>query len=164
MRPDPSGPTLLAAPGSTMFSPANENAPKRLAGRYFDGTSNLTALAGSGAPEQDVDLTDRGTLSLAAAEAVLAGMLSRSGATGWVGSATLHREQLTTIGGQPANLASDLTGQMLRAHGVAEGFVAGAPWQDVVVGKTTYTAGDDSITIEPVNSAPRTLGDVIAAT
>lgn len=163
MRPDPSGPTLHAAPGSTAFSPANENAPKRLAGRYSDGTSSLTAFAGSGAPEQDVDLSDRGTLTLAAAQAILSGMLTRSGTTGWVGSATLHRDQITTIGGQPANLATNLSGQMLRCQGISEGFVSGTPWQDIVVGKTAYTAGEDSITIEPINSAPRTLTDVIAA-
>lgn len=163
MRPDPTGVTLITAPGSAVFSPTSEAAPRRLAGRYFDGTSNQTAIVGAGAPEADVDLTDRGTLTLTAAEAILSGQLARSGATGWAGSVTLHQDQLMTQGGQPVNLAANQTGHLIRCHGMADNTVASAPWMELVIGKTTYTADEEVITIEPVNAVPRTLSSVIAA-
>lgn len=163
MRPDPTIPTMTTSPGAAAFSPTDEGAQKRLAGRYFNGTIDATAFAGTGAPEEDVDLTDRGTLTQAEAEAILAGILARRKGTSWTGSATLHREQFMTMGGQALNLSGNHTGQLLRVQGLSESVVSASPWIDVVVGKSTYTAGSEFITIEPVNSAPRGLADVIAA-
>lgn len=163
MRPDPGSPRWLTVPDVAAFGPTSEGTAGRLAGRFFDGSNNDTAFAGTSAPEESVDLTDRGALTKSAAEAILAGMLVRSGETSWTNSVTLHREQLTTLGGQTAFLPGVRAGHKVRAHGLAYGVVTHAPWLDVVIGKTTYTAGEDSITLEPVNSAPRTLTGVLAA-
>lgn len=163
MRSDPTVPTLMTAPGAATFSPTDENAPRRLVGRYFNGTSYPVAYAGGGVPEESRDLTDRGTLTQAQAEAIVGGELSRLGSTGWVGSTTLPREQFMTLGGNPANFVDNHAGRMLRAHGLTSNAVSSTFAQDVVIGKTTYTAGENVITIEPVNAAPRTLTDVVAA-
>lgn len=164
MRPDPTIPTWLATPDAAAFGVTDESAPTSLIGRYDTGSGYAnTGNIGTPGLEDAVDLTDRGTLTLAAAEAVLAGMLVRQGEVSWTNGATLHREQLTTFGGTPAGLAAVRAGQMVRAHGFGYGAFGKAPWLDVVIGKTRYTAGEDVIYIEPTNTAPRNLADIIAA-
>lgn len=165
LRTDPTTPRWLASPGSSVFGATNEDRPTHLVGRYFDGTNNLTTVRGEGAPARAemVDLTERGTLTLAQAEAILDANLARMGSrNGWVNGATLHREQITTKGGTPAALETVRAGTMVRALGVGyAGMGSSSP--DVVIGKTRYTAGEDTIYIEPVNTAPRNAVDVWAA-
>lgn len=164
LRPDPVAPRWLAAPDSAIFVPTSENTPRRLAGRFdAGGGSFLTAFAGHGFPEEAVDLTDRGPMTLLGAQAILNGMLIRNGQHGWANSVTLHRRQITTTGGTPAHLATVRGGQMIQAHGVAYVDSSRTPWVSVVLGKTTYTADSDQITVEPVNTAPRTALDVWAS-
>jgi hypothetical protein len=164
MRPDPTSPTWLASPDAAAFGVTDEDAPTRILGRYeAGGGAYATAKVGVPGLDETVDLTSRGPLTLAAAEAILSGMLQRAGETSWVNGVTLHREQLTTRGGTPAFLASVTAGQMLRAHGLASNVISQAPWLDVVIGKTKYTAGDDMIYLEPVNTVPRTAAGVWAA-
>lgn len=164
LRADPTGATWLASPDTAAFGVTNEDVATMLAGRY-DAGGGLYASTTAGTPgvEEAVDLTDRGPLTMIAAQAILAGMLVRRGETQWTNGVTLNREQITTRGGTPAALAAVKGGQMMRAHGLGYGIVSSAPWLDVVIGKTRYTAGDDVIYVEPTNTAPRTLRDVTAA-
>jgi hypothetical protein len=163
LRPDPTEPTLMTAPGVAAFAPTDENAPGRLVGVYYDGTGYPTATVGTSEPEASRDLTARGTLTLAEAQAILQGELDLLGATGWVNSVTLDREQFMGIGGNPANMAANHAGKMIRAHGIMSNALGVSFSQDVVIGKTTYTAGAKTITIEPVNKAPRDVAGIIAA-
>lgn len=166
MTPGPSAVSWLAAPDETAFGTTDEGRAKTLKGRYLDATSGLysTATAGTGAPQAAVDLSKREAMSLAAAEAILAGILQRDrGQTAWTNGVTLSRDQLHTAGGSRAFLPAVRAGQMMRTPGL---FYAGAVHSialDTVIGKTRYTAGEDSIYIEPVNTAPRNFTDVIAA-
>lgn len=162
MRPDPTSARWIASPDSLVFGVTDEDVPTLLAGRYDNGTSYATAFAGSMGVEESVDLTNRGVLTAPAAMAILQGMLTRTGTIQWTNGATLTRDQLTTSGGTPANLLAVRAGQMVRAHGLGYGRLS-APWLDVTIGKTRYTSGDDSIYLEPVNSAPRGFRDVLAA-
>lgn len=165
MTPTPTTVSWLAAPDESAFGTTDEDTAKTLKGRYLDATSgvNATATAGTGAPQAAVDLTDRGAMSLTAAEAFLSGLLQRDRAqTAWTNGVTLTRDRLQTAGGSPAFLPVVRAGQMMRTPGL---FYAGAVHSialDTVIGKTRYTAGDSSIYIEPVNTAPRTVADVIA--
>lgn len=164
MRSDPTTPRWLATPDAAAFGVTDESAPTSLIGRYDTGAGYAnTGNIGTPGLEDVVDLTDRGTMTIGDAQDILAGMLVRQGEVSWTNGATLHREQLTTFGGTPAGLASVRAGQMVRAHGFGYGAFGKAPWLDVVIGKTRYTAGDDVIYIEPTNTAPRTLAGVIAA-
>lgn len=163
MSPEAVTPTWLAAPDATAFGTTNEDAPTMLAGRYDTGAGFATAFAGVPGLEESVDLTDRGILTEVAAEAILSGLLVRRGDAQWTNGATLHREQLTTTGGTPAFLPCVRARQVMRAHGLGYNITSQAPWLDVTIGKTTYTAGEDTIYVEPVNTAPRNLTDVIAA-
>lgn len=167
MVPDPTGPTWLATPESAAFGQTDESSPTLLVGRYFNGTDNVnTARFKTGYTEVRTeyrDLTERGTITAAQANAILDAELSVSGPS-WVNGITLHREQLTTMGGTPAFLPMvNARSTMLRAHGLMADGLIQAPWLDVVIGKTRYTAGEDTIYLEPANKVPRTLVDVIAA-
>ena len=137
-----------------------------LAARYFNGTTYETAFAGSGEREETVMLPDHDTLTQAAAEAILAGMLERAGGVAWTNGATLTRDQLTTAGGERAFLPGVRGGHMMRSHGLSYGAsLQSSLGHDVVIGRTKYDAAEpDEIFVEPVNTAPRTLSDVIAAT
>lgn len=164
MTPGPGAPTWLASPDAAAFGVTDEDVATRLFGTYsLVGGGKATARVGVQGLDATVDLTERGPITLAAAEAILSGLLLRRGDTSWVNGVTLHREQLTTMGGSPAFLASVTAGQILRAHGLASQVISQAPWLDVMIGKTRYTAGDDSIYLEPINTAPRTFVDVAAA-
>lgn len=164
MRPEPTTPSWLAAPDAAAFGTTSEGRATRLLGRYLDsGTSGyLTASAGSGAPVEVVDLTDRGAMTNVAATAVLQGALNRDNSqTAWTNGVTLTPDQLQTVGGTPAFLPSVRAGQLMRSFGLSYGSQSLA--LDTVIGKTKYTAGDQSIYVEPVNTAARSFTDVLAA-
>lgn len=162
MRSDPTSPTWLASPGAAAFGSTDEDSHTRLIGRYLDSTSGLYAKAdaGTGYPVGTEDLSDRGAMSLAEANAILEGMLVRRGGRAWTNGVTLTRDQLQTMGGTPAFLPAVRAGQLMRSFGLANSVNALA--LDTVIGKTRYTAGDDSIYVEPVNTAPRTHRAVLA--
>jgi hypothetical protein len=163
MRPDPTTPTWLTTPDAAAFGSTDDDVATWLAGRFDSGAGFLTAVVGDEGPGDVVDLTDRGAMGLVEAQVILSGMLIRRGGTQWTNGVTLHREQLTTMGGSPAALAAVRAGQMLRVHGLASGVIAQAPWLDITIGKTAYTAGEDTIYLEPVNIAARTARGAWAA-
>jgi hypothetical protein len=164
LQADPTTSRWLATPDASAFGSTDEDRASMLYGRFQDaGTGNyLTATAGSGAPQRDVDLTARGGMSLAQAQAILQQMLARDlDRPAWTNGVTLQREQIQTSGGTPAFLPSVRAGQMVRTFGLSYGTPGLA--NDVVIGKTKYTAGEDTIYVEPVNTAARTYTDVLAS-
>ncbi len=163
MTPGPGGHSWVTAPNVAAFGATDEDVATRLVGRYDTGAGYASRIVGTPGLDDVVDLTGRGVLTAAAVDAILAGAIRLRGETKWVNGVTLHREQLQTRGGTPAFLASVVARQMIRAHGLASGVIAQTPWLDVVIGKTSYTAGASTIYLEPFNTAPRNLTDVIAA-
>lgn len=160
--PGAAEPRWMAMPDAAAFGVTDENTPQRLAGRYFDGTNNATAWAGAGTPQAAEDLTKWGTLTEAQAQQILAGKIARRGVTGWVNGVSLSREQFRTLGGSTAFLGMVTGGDTMRAHGLPY-TVTQSMFLDVEIGKTVYVAGAASIYVEPINTAPRNLVDVIAA-
>lgn len=152
----------LLAPGVARFGPTSEGQASHLVGRYqAAGGANATVTRSD--PDatvikaEMVDLTDRGTLSEAQATAILdAALAAGKSATGWVNGVTVTRDQLMTIGGNPASLAGVRAGSRLTVIELGAN-------RSAVIGKTTYTAGDTTIYLEPANTAPRSFVDVIAA-
>lgn len=164
MTPGPTTPVWMASPDAAAFGVTSEDRANTIHGRYLQAGTGLyeTATAGSGAPEIAADLTGRGELSEAAAVAILTGALARDHAgPAWTNGVTMTRDQLQTLGGVPAFLPAVQAGQMMRSFGLSYSDRAGP--LDTVIGKTRYTAGEDVIYVEPVNTAPRSLTDVIAA-
>lgn len=165
IRPDPTTPDWMLAPGAAVLGSTGEGAPTALIGRYFDGTNNQTLLWGDTSGEEDLaDLTERGTLTAIQAGAILGGALALSTAQrAWVNGITVSEGQImSTVGGTKAALMTVRAGQMLRLTGLPV-LAAGSLWVDAVIGKTTYTAGARTITLEPVNTAPRDFASVLAA-
>lgn len=170
MRSDPTVPKWMVAPGVAAMGTTTEGLVSHYVARYFDGTDNQTAIIAHPKAdqlphvEQIVDLTDRGTLGIMEVSALVGGMFALNPtAWQWTSGVTVTRDQLTTIGGTSAALADVRGGDMVRIRGMASMGLAGGSTIDVVIGKTRYTAGDEVIYLEPVNTAPRTLSDVIAA-
>lgn len=170
VRSDPTTPWWHAAPDSAIFGTTDEETITHLLGIYFDGTNNVPifhpALVDEmpHRAEEPVDLTGRGTLAPTEAEDILAGALNLTSKIGFTNGVTLTSAQITTIGGTSAFLPNIRAGVMMRAHGLISARASvQTPVLDFVIGKTRYTAGDDTIYLEPVNTAPRTLADVIAA-
>lgn len=163
MRSDPTTPRWIASPGSSAFGSTNEDRAKTLYGRFQDAAGNyLTAISGTGAPQRAEDLTDRGALTLVQAQGILAQMLARDrNRPAWTNGVVLQREQIQTAGGTPAFLAGVRAGQMVRTFGLSYGTSGLA--NDVVIGKTKYTSGEDTIYVEPTNTVARTARAVWAS-
>lgn len=163
MTPGETSPRWLASPDSAAFGTTGEDMARTLVGRYLDSGTNTyeTATAGTGAPEEPVDLSSRGAMTAVAASAILGGALARDRGVAWTNGVTLSRSQLQTMGGTPASFLAVSAGQVMRSFGLSYAEQAFA--LDTVIGKTRYTVGEDVIYVEPVNTAPRTLADVIAA-
>lgn len=152
----------LLAPGVARFGTTTEGRASHLIGRYQTSTGdNATAtrvdLDATVLNTETVDLTERGALTEAEANAILdAALAAGKSGTRWVNGITVTRDQLMTIGGTRASLAGVRAGS--RVNVVELGMNRSA-----IIGKTRYTAGESVIYVEPVNTAPRTFADVIAA-
>lgn len=152
----------LLAPGVARFGDTTEGQASHLVGRYqTTGGANATVTRSD--PDatvikaEFVDLTDRGGITEAQATSILDAQLAAGKAMrGWVNGITVSRDQLMTIGGNPASLAGVRAGSRLTVIELGAN-------KSAVIGKTSYTAGDDTIYIEPVKTAPRSFVDVIAA-
>lgn len=164
VRPDPPAPMWHIAANVVTLGTTSEGGATRLVGRYLEGGIYKTVARGVfGGDEEPVDLTGRGEITTAQATAILDTALAATATRpGWLGGTTISRSQITNGSGRPAPLGQVLAGQKVRIHGAAS-VTAGSLWIDETIGKTRYVAGENSIYLEPVNAAPRTLTDVIAA-
>lgn len=167
--PDPTDPTWTLAPEAVAFGATSEGQATHLVGVYDTGSGFAKTIRSDPlatfARGEAVDLTGRGTLTLAEANSILdAALAAGASQQGWVNGATIHREQITR-NGTPAFLpAIHARSRMVRANGNPTSFGAmQATWVDTVLGKTKYTDGEEVIYLEPANKAPRTFVDVIAA-
>lgn len=152
----------LLAPGVARFGDTTEGQASHLVGRYIAVGGAYATVTRSDADAtviraELVDLTERGEMSVGDVQATLdAALDAGKSSRGWVTGATVSREQLMTVGGTPAMLAGVRGGQRLNIAEIG-------PDMSAIIGKTRYTAGEETIYIEPANTAPRTLVDVLAA-
>lgn len=162
-RADPTEPAWIASPGAAAFGSTDEDRARTLVGRYLDSTSGVytTTYAGLGLPEADVDLSDKGPLSLIQAGVILGGMLALGRGSAWTNGVELSSDQLTTIGGTPAFLPGVREGQLMRSFGFS--YASSGLSLDTVIGTTRYTQGSRTIYVEPVGTSPSTFSDVIEA-
>lgn len=166
-RSDPTVPTWLVAPETAAFGTTGEGAASHLVGQYDSGGGVLSVVRGTSvgaARAEVVDLTGRGVMSEAQVVELLDNALAQMKPRySWVNGVEIPLSRVTTMGGTPAHGASVRAGTMVQAHGFATaGSFSSLVMRDVI-GKTRYTAGASSIYIEPVDVAPRTFTDVIAA-
>lgn len=171
IRADPTMPQWCLSPGSVALGSSVEGAVSHYVVRYDSGSGYVTVISAHPKAhlmprhEETLDLTDRGTMGFMEVSALMGGIHALTPAgLAWSSGATVASSQLTTIGDTPADLASVMGGQMVRifASPTASATMP-TMWVDAVIGKTSYTAGEDLIYLEPVNKAPRNLADGLAA-
>ena len=166
MRPDPSSPDYMISPDAAAFGVTDEDQATEFLVMHLVGGVKTPRLYRTFHPRvkhEIVDLTSRGEMTTGEVDTFMDGVVTLGKAqTRWTNGVELDREQITR-NGVPAYLPTLTAGSMVRATGIPVDFTHGAPWLDVVVGKTRYTAGARTIYLEPVNTAPRVLADVIAA-
>lgn len=154
------------------LAPAEDGFYTHLIGAFMDSPSTYAqATVGSdeaadafGRRTGLVDLSPKGVITLAEAEAVLTGMFLLSGARmGWAEALELGYGQITNSGGRPAALTQIRDGQMVRLAGTVDTSRANRmpAYTDIVIGATKHTEGSGSITITPVGYAPRSLSDIL---
>ena len=120
-----------------------------------------TVSVGSGNREATVDLTPMGVISAPTATAQLQSRLDQSGARmGFARSLNLGHGQITTVGGSPVALTMPRAGEMVRLQGVRNP-TTGAPYYDIVIGRSTYQDGGATVQLAPVELSPRNLSDVL---
>ena len=182
-RADPTTPSLHVYPGTALMGGADDDYATHVYGRYVSAVAGTPPVPSAwaiaqaattvitanlhGRSERYVDLTERGLLSASAADNVVQGMLSLTGAR--VGfSERVEVDGLRLIeasGGGHAPLPFLQAGGMVRVHGaISPGQSAtGQTFLDFILGETSYAAGSSTITLAPVGLAARTLSDVFAS-
>lgn len=169
MRGDPVVPRFVLAPGSAAFGTTDEDQVTEVYATYLNAdlggaeSSYLYRTYRQHVRHEIVDLKGRGEMTEAQVVQLLTGAMTLGKAeTRWTNGVEVAPEQIMR-NGTPAFLPNVIAGQMARVTGLQSAEGVQAPWHDVVIGKTRYTAGARTIYLEPVNTAPRTLADIIAA-
>lgn len=163
---DPSAPTLLLMPDAGAIGNTDEGSPSHMVGRFINvgGTYSTTRRPDTGVvtSEETVDITDRGELTLAEANTILDGMLTRRG-PGWTNGITVTRDQLG-IRRSVTPMFLQAHREVLQMHGAPAAFLSLSTRLTTPVGKTRFdSANPDEIYLEPVNTAPRDVRSVTAA-
>lgn len=118
----------------------------------------------AGRRERAMDVTDLGLMTSATADGYAQGQLDLNSARmGYTNGLTVARGEMLRPGGAPVRLAQVKAGRLLRSFNVADasGQVQVGATADVVIGRTQYVDGEQTIQIEPVGLAPRTFVDTL---
>lgn len=125
-----------------------------------------TMAAGNLRREQPLDLTPLGFVSaLVAAEEATNRLALASTRNGYTTGLNIPFADLTTEGGAAVRLGQVKAGDVIRAYTVADatGAVQVGATQDIVIGRTAYTDGADTLAVTPVDITPRQLSTILAA-
>lgn len=168
---DPTTPTYQTRPLDGGLGYALDNYASRLYGRYVNSTGgafattfadDLVAKALHGYREDVIDLTPKGPISTARAQAILAGLLAAGRSTPqWTAAITVAYGELLNVGGVPVALETVAAGSVVRVHGGYELAQRqnGAMFIDVPIGQTSLAAG--TLTLQPMQVATRTFVDAL---
>lgn len=165
---DPTEPRWWVMPGTAALGVTDDEYATSWAGWYFDsGTSTYKMVTASTsatvAVEKAVDLTARGAISQAKAQAIVDGFLAQSERrTGWTNPITVSSLSLANKGGGYAGLGMVKAGDMIRLQGFRDQRQA-APYTDAVVGESVWDVDAGEITLKPVDTADRDFSSVVEA-
>lgn len=166
---DPTTPMWHMKPGSGRIGLADDDYASDLYVRYRGTASTYATVHVADAVasatrrrEAPVDATSVGVINSTGATNIGNGVLSRGKARyQWTDGLNPSPFQLTTSGGQPADLRLVRAQQMVRLHGVRDEQGYPLPYYDFVIGRTEYQATSRELQIAPVNLASRNLGDIL---
>lgn len=172
MAPDATTVSWHLVAGTVELGEDDSSYASRLHGRYTrdtDGTiqtvtrEDVRSIERYGPVEATIPLSGWGPISTATATTITQNILDRSRrALGWTNAMDVSAYQLTTPGGQPADLSMVLAGQVVRAFDVWDGRLM-RPYVDLLLGKVTRDTTSRTINLAPVDTQPQTLADVIAS-
>lgn len=167
----PTTPSFATMPLSGGLGYALDNFASTLRGRYFNGTSyatatvtNTTAQAQHGHVEAVVDLTPRGTLTLAQAQNILSSLLALTYANpSWTSDIELAYGELLSLGGTALALETATAGTLMRVPG---GYDLthrqnALLYTDVPIGRTQLAGG--TLTLSPAKLVTDNLADILTA-
>lgn len=173
---DPVGPSHMVVPGAAALGVADDEYASVVLGRYFDSGSatydtvfaeNTKATGFYRRREWAVDLTPLGSITEAAAQAFVDGLLAKTkGRLQWTNGMTLTSNDLLTIGGGPADLTKAAeaagSGMMVRLHGVWDELLelTGNTYLDVIIGEARKVDDEQVVQLNPLGLAPRDLAAV----
>lgn len=167
LRPDPTEPKWIIRSADIVLSSTDLDDANVYVGRYYDGSTHHSVLSGTPtapASAEIVDLSEHGTLSALDASAIVTQIAALTAKQKrWTNAITVHRSQITNMGGTSAPFESVLGGDMARIMCVsdAQRSQTGAPYIDAVLGRVVCTSGSDTIQIEPVGARALTLEDAL---
>lgn len=177
MAADPTTPRWFLDNGDALRATADEDYLTAIYARYvaavtdgeptaWDVESDETPALPNLRREQPLDLTSLGLTTGAAVAPDVAARLALAGTRhGYTSGLEIPYGDLVVSGGAPVRLGQVKAGEMLRAFNVADpaGVVSLGLTQDVVIGRTSYTDGADTLAITPVDLTPRSLSTILAA-
>lgn len=170
--PLPTSPTWVMTPGPDLPGATDSEYASHVYGRYLrstDGTyqtviaSDADAATRWGRAEVTLDLTNRGAMTTASAQAAVDGVLAKGKARlGWTDDLEPGPWDLLTFGGGvPADFRHVREGQMVRVLGVMDPTTTVAKPIDVVIGEAKYDASNDSLVLSPMDKETSTLAEAI---
>lgn len=163
-----SEPDWLIMPGAGELGVAEDDVTDRVFLYYRDSTANRTRVVSYPAStpvngvERQASVIKRGEMSAARALAIATGIYkwAQRGRTGWTNGVELSDQQVTTLGGQPANLALILPGQTARMLDTPDPRDSGRNL-DFVIGDTSWTPDSRTIQVNPVGLAKRSFEQIL---
>lgn len=167
---DETDPDWFVTPGAGELGTANDDRVDRVFLRFFDSTdsgnlktASWPASTTAGGTERGGTITNRGPIDPAVAERIARGVVRKMQRySGWANGINVTRSQITTKGGQAANLALIRAGDAMRLLGVADPRGL-AHHIDVVIGETEYDWFEKTIQLNPVGLADRTFEAILEA-
>lgn len=176
MTADPTTPTLYVTPGSGDLGIADDNYASNVilnhvttTGAYRRAVYPTFATVSAYEAKYDHsefvrDITDRGPIADATADALAQAVYDRSKARpGWTNGLDLAHGEVRNAGGVPLHplwVASQGYGALCRLQGVPDE-VALTPYTQFVVGETSWTEGSETVQVNPVGLVSRTQEDVL---
>lgn len=161
-------PSWLVQPGVAEMGEADDDVTDRVFVRYFSSTASAYRTASypattpTGGIERRASVTHLGPMDATRATAIAQGIYTRmqSGRTGWTNGFEVGRQQITDLGGNPADLSLIRPGQTVRLLGMRD--PRGASHStDVVIGETVRSPAERTIQINPVGLVAATWEQVL---
>lgn len=177
MSADPTTPRWFLDNGDAIRATADEDYLTAIYARYVSAvtagapTDWATSPVSSAAlpnlrREEALDLTPLGLTTGGAATTEANARLTLAGTRhGYTTGLEIPYGDLVVSGGAPVRLGQVKAGEMLRAFNVADpaGQVALGLTQDIVIGRTSYTDGADTLAVTPINLTPRSMSTILAS-
>lgn len=171
-RTDPTIPTMYLAPDIAVLGQTDEGLASHIGARYINSTTNTVQTVvrpsdGSIPVEaiEPLDFTPYGAMSETQAYVKIDGLLAKGRTQApWTSGMTVHRSQLQVRGVAPFLPKITAGVDMVRLFGIPAARMSAGTTTNVVIGKTKFDAATpDLIYLEPLNTAPRTFADILAA-